>query len=384
MLYLDNSATSGQKPAVVKNAVLTALENFSANPGRSGHTLSVKTAERIYSCREKIADFFKYSHPENVIFTLNCTHSINTVLKGVLKKGDHVITSDLEHNAVIRPLESLKRNGIIEYDVAHVSFTDDNETVENFRRKIKRETTLIICTHASNVTGFILPIKRLGALCKEHNILFAVDAAQSAGIIDINIAEFGIDYLCVAPHKGLYAPMGVGVLVADKRIDNVLIEGGTGSASALSEQPSFLPDRLESGTLNVPAVFGLSAGIDFVNKKGISTIYSHELSLIQRAYMGINKISNAVLYTPFPQKGRFAPVLSFNLKNVQSNRVAEVLNEYGIAVRGGLHCAPLAHRMLDSLNFGTVRISTGVFNNNKNIDYLLNVLKNKDFTRKIK
>ena len=384
MLYFDNAATSGFKPASVVKAVSTALEKYSANPGRSGHILSVNTAEKIFKCREKIADFFGYSHPENVIFTLNCTHSINSVVKGVVKRGDHIIISDLEHNSVLRPLENLKRKGIITFDTAHVSLEDNDITVQNFKDCIKKETSMIICTHASNVTGRILPIKEIGMLCKEHGILFAVDAAQSAGVLDINMTHQCIDYLCVAPHKGLFAPMGIGVLIADKHIENVLIEGGTGSVSTSPFQPAFLPDRLESGTINVPGIFGVCAGVDFVKSKGVSTIYNHELHLLQNLYSGLEANKNIELYTPFPKYGEYAPVLSFNFKGAESNTVASALNDYKIAVRGGFHCAPLAHNAIKTSQCGTVRISLGVFNNNKNINYLLNVLKNENFVKKIR
>ena len=383
MIYFDNAATGAIKPASVIRAVQTALENYSANPGRSGHTLSVKTAEKIFNCREKIANFFGSPHPENVVFTLNCTHAINCVIKGILKQGDHVVVSDLEHNAVIRPLESLKRKGIITYDTAKVSFDDNDITLHNFRKCINSKTALVICTHASNVTGRILPIDKIGSLCREKNIPFAVDAAQSAGVLKINMEKQKIDYLCVAPHKGLFAPCGIGVLIAEKPIYDVLIEGGTGSVSVSPVQPPFMPDRLESGTVNVPGIFGLSAGMDFIKNKGIDEIYKYEFSLLEKLYYNLENIKAIKLYTPFPKIGEYVPVIPFNFSGVKSDVTASALNDFGIAVRAGFHCAPLAHRKLNTMESGAVRVSLGAFNNNKNIDYLVNVLKNSNFRKKL-
>lgn len=383
MVYLDNAATGGMKPKSVTNAVLIALEKFSANPGRSGHSLSIKTAEKIFECREKVAALFGCSHPENVVFTMNCTHALNCVIKGVLKKGDHVVVSDFEHNAVIRPLETLKRKGMITYDTATVSLTDNNVTLENFKSCIKSNTKMIICTHASNVTGRVLPIREIGQLCKERKILFTVDAAQSAGVLDINIKKQNIDFLCLAPHKGLFSPSGIGVLIAEKPIYDVLIEGGTGSSSLNLVQPLSMPDRLESGTTNVPAIFGLCAGIDYLNSYKTEKIYEHELNLLQKIYRELKGIEDVVLYTPFPKANEYVPVLPYNFKNVKSDVTASVLNNYGIAVRSGLQCAPLAHRKLNTVENGVVRISIGAFNNNREVDYLLNVLKNNNFRKKL-
>ena len=235
MIYLDNAATTGKKPPEVIRAVDNALRIYSANPGRGGHKPSMSASAAVYSVRKKLADFFGASGPENVVFTMNCTHSINTVLKGVLKKGDHAVTSSLEHNAVVRPLV---KTGAA-FDVAAVSLTDDNLTLSEFERKIRPETRLVICTGASNVLGKTLPIGKIGALCRARGVLFAVDAAQTAGVLPINMREMNIDYLCIAPHKGLYAPMGVGVLICEQPIENTLIEGGTGTNSAETVQPDF-------------------------------------------------------------------------------------------------------------------------------------------------
>lgn len=373
MIYFDNAATTGMKPPEVIRAVNDALRFYSANPGRSGHSSSVKAAEAVYKVREKAAEFFGASGAEKVCFTQNCTHSINCVLKGVLRRGDHVVVSSLEHNAVMRPL---KKTGV-NYDIAEVSFCDDEMTLKEFERKIKPNTKIVLCTGASNVLGKTLPIKEIGALCRRKGVLFGVDAAQTAGVVPINMQKMNIDYLCIAPHKGLYAPMGIGMLIAEKDIENTIIEGGTGTNSIELRQPDTLPEKLESGTINLPAVLGTGAGIDYVNRMGVERIHKKELNLIKALYREIEKMSGIVLYTPDPEKFGYAPVLSFNFADMPSTEAAQKLSDAGIAVRGGLHCAPSAHGMIGTLSQGTVRVSVGVFNNLAEINRLLN------FCRKI-
>ncbi len=375
MIYLDNAATSGVKPMSVINAVNGALVKYSANPGRSGHKLSLAAAELIFDTRHSLKEFFGCDSEENVVFTLNCTHAVNTVIKGALKAGDHVITSDLEHNAVMRPLEKLKRGNKITYDIAKTDMLDDEKTVENFKKLITPKTRIIICTGGSNVLGHIMPIGKIGDLCKEKGILFAVDAAQTAGVVPINMQKQNIDFLCIAAHKGLYAPMGVGVLIARKQIANTIIEGGTGTASLSLLQPEEMPERLESGTQSLPLIAGVKAGVEFVKQKGIDRLYSHEFSLLNHLYNGLQKLPNTEIYSPPPRLLHSSPVVSFNIKNKTSNEVAAVLNQKNIAVRAGLHCAPSAHKKTGTLQNGSVRVSLSVFNTKKEIDYLVNVLK---------
>lgn len=372
MIYLDNAATTGRKPQAVIRAVDSALRMLSANPGRSGHTASLRASSAVYSVREKTADFFGASGAENVVFTLNCTHALNCVIKGVLSPGDHAVVSSLEHNAVMRPLVKTGAD----YDTAKVSLTDDNLTVREFERRLRSNTKLVICTGASNVVGKILPVKRIGALCRERGILFAVDAAQTAGVLPINMKEMNIDYLCIAPHKGLYAPTGVGILICEAPVPDTLIEGGTGTNSVEMFQPEELPERLESGTVNVPGIMGISAGLDYVARIGTAKIYSHELELCRYLYSQLYKISDVILYTPMPEAGKYAPLISFNIKGIPSGETAEYLNGRGIAVRGGLHCAPSAHRQLGTLENGTVRVSAASFNTFNEMKVLVNALKN--------
>ncbi len=373
MIYFDNAATTGKKPASVINAVQKALNDFSANPGRSGHLLSANCADVIYKIREKIAQFFGAEGGEKVVFTMNCTHSINCILKGVLKRGDHIVISSLEHNAVMRPL---KKTGVM-FDIAQVSFENDNITVENFAKKIKPNTRLILCTGASNVFGKILPIRKIGELCKKHNILFAVDAAQIAGVLPINMQELNIDYLAVAPHKGLYAPTGIGILICRKPIMNTIIEGGTGTNSYEFVQPELLPERLESGTVNVPAIFGIGAGIDYVSNLGLNKIHSYEIGLLQHIYDSLKNNPNILFYTKFPTIEEYAPVLSFNFKDCDSEYASSFLSENGVAVRGGIHCAPMAHKQFETLEKGTVRLSTSVFNTKSQADAFITLINSK-------
>lgn len=374
MIYFDNAATTGKKPIGVIRAVDSALKELSSNPGRSGHTPSLKAADAVYSVREKTAEFFGASGAENVVFTLNCTHSINCVIKGVLNKGEHAVTSSLEHNSVMRPL--IKEE--IPFDTAYVSLTDDRVTLREFERKIRPDTRLVICTGASNVLGKTLPIAEIGALCKDRGVLFAVDVAQIAGVMPINMGEMNIDYLCIAPHKGLYAPMGIGVLICEKPIENTIIEGGTGTNSAQLIQPESLPERLESGTVNVPEIMGLSAGIDYVKGIGIKKIYSHEMKLIRYLYKELSKNDRVQLYTPEPKDGAYAPVLSFNVYGKTSAEVSQYLNDKGIAVRGGLHCAPSAHRQIGTLERGAVRVSVAAFNTPAEIASLIKAIRQID------
>ncbi len=373
MIYLDNAATTGKKPPQVINAVNIAMQKYSANPGRSGHALSESAAMLVYDARKKVGDFFSCD-AENVIFTGNCTLALNMAIKGNIKQGDHIIISSYEHNAVLRPVYKLALDGIAEFDVASVTVGNSDATFNAFERLIKPNTKMIICTHASNVTGEILPILRLSALCKENGILFVVDAAQTAGIVPIDMKN-GIDYLCIAAHKGLYAPMGMGILLTNKEPQNTLIEGGTGTFSNMFAQPSDMPERLESGTLSVPLIAGVKAGVEFLKGKGLDKIHSHEISLLQILYDKLTTLRNVIFYTERPIAEKFAPVLSFNLEGKNSMQVAEKLSQKGIAVRAGLHCAPLAHKTIGTEDIGTVRVCPSVYNTKNDVLALFEAVK---------
>ncbi len=378
MIYFDNAATSGKKPQTVINAVNFALNNLSANPGRSGHDLSVKTADAVFTVRKKLSEFFGSDGPETVVFTQNCTHSINCVLKGVIKSGDHIVVSELEHNAVMRPLKKIKASFTVAKTGATVA-----QTLENFKNAIKPNTKLVLTSGASNVTGEILPYYEIGKICKQRGVRYCVDAAQIAGVLPINMQKMNIDYLCIAPHKGLYAPMGIGVLICRKPIENTVIEGGTGTDSLDFLQPKTLPEAMESGTVNVPAILGVGAGVDFVQKQGIDNIYKHEFSLLKMLYDALSENENIILYTKPPVYNFTAPVLAFNFKGLKSYETAEILNKYGIAVRSGFHCAPTVHKKLDTLSYGAVRVSFGAFNQPNEVTRLITILKDENFIKKL-
>ena len=361
MLYWDNAATTWPKPPAVRQAVAAALQSYGANPGRGGHRMGLAASEQVYACREAAAAFFGLPDPAGVIFMSNCTAALNTVVHGVLGNGGRALISDLEHNAVLRPLHALPPAGG-RYDIARWS-PDEEETVENFRRAIRPDTRLLLCTHASNVFGVTLPIRRLAELAHSHGLVFCVDAAQTAGVLPLDMQADGIDYLCVAAHKGLYAPMGTGLLLCrnTERPLPPLVRGGTGSLSLHPEQPTELPDRLESGTPNVPGICGVAAGIRFVQQWGREAIYQHEIRLLQQVYDRLNGAAGIQLYAPRPERGHSAPVLSLNVHGMKSEELAERLDAAGVAVRAGLHCAPLAHRRFGTLPDGTARLAPSAF-----------------------
>lgn len=374
MIYLDNAATTYPKPQMVRESVFRAMTQYGANPGRSGYEMATRTAEKVYRCREDLANLFHTTGAECVAFTLNCTHAINMVIKGLLRAGDHVVVSSLEHNAVMRSLYALKEKGI-SYTAAQVYPCDNDATVESFRKAIKENTKLIFCLHASNVWGIRLPIERIAALAHAYDIPIAVDCAQSAGILNIDMQEAGIDYLCAPGHKGLYGPTGTGFLITTKGEKlQTIIEGGTGTQSADLAQPNLLPERFESGTINVPGIVGLHAGVQFVKRRGIESIFDHEMSYIQKLYDRLKDRKNIELYTPRPEKKYFAPVLSFNVIGMESETVGRILSEKGIAVRAGLHCAPSAHIAMGTIKKGTVRVSPSAFSHPKEIEEFWKVI----------
>ena len=367
MIYLDNAATTYPKPLRVARAVSEAVRFFGANPGRSGHAASLAAQEQVFACRSLLAEHFAVS-PERIIFTAGCTASLNMVIKGILRDGDHVVLSSFEHNAAARPVDSLARRRRIRYSIAKVDPTDPAATLEAFSKRIRRETKLVICTAASNVFGIMPPIAQIGALCRARGVRFCIDAAQAAGLCRF---DFPYDYLCAAGHKGFYGPAGIGILcIKGEEIPYPILEGGTGSASASLVSPDFLPDRLESGTLNTVGILGLHAGVQFVLQETPERLYERELRLVQHAYTALSQRDDVILYTTPPVPGGSMPVLSFNLQHLASDEVAERLNQRGIAVRGGLHCAPLAHQSMGTESIGTVRIAPGAFNTVSDIEAL--------------
>lgn len=363
MIYLDNAATTFPKPLTVLGAMQNFMKTKAANPGRSGHRMSLAAAEEAFKCREEAASFFNAPGAECVAFTNNATESLNMALKGYLyKHKGHVITSDLEHNSVMRPLYKMKEEGIITYSVAQVDLQSDEVTVEAFRRSITQKTVMIACTHASNVCGRILPIKKIGQLCREYGIKFLVDASQTAGIVNIDMKACNIDFLCMPGHKCLYGPMGTGLLIASTCEDmDTIIEGGTGSNSTGLEQPDFMPDIFESGTINAPGVAGLRQGIRFARNTLKNGGFLKERQCALALYDGLKDIDGVRLYTPRPEQG-YVPVVPFNFDNIASSDAAKILDGYGVALRGGLHCSPAAHTRFGTMPTGMLRASFGAFN----------------------
>ena len=375
MIYFDNAATTFPKPIKVIRGVNYALSRLSANPGRSGHALSVAAADAVYGCRQRAAKFFGLDSPEGVIFTKNCTEALNTVIKGLRLENCEAVISSLEHNSVVRPLFALERNGV-RVRKARVYFNDQRRTLESFKNLINDNTGLVICTHASNVCGTILPIREIGKLCRQKSVPFAVDAAQSGGTLPINMNNDNIDFLCVPGHKGLYGPMGTGLLLCNKKSLYPLTEGGTGNLSQSVLQPNELPERLESGTLNLPGIVGIERGIDFVENVGLKAISSREAALCRLLYGGLYEIKGIELYGENPFETDISPVISFNVKGVPSERVSSELSKASFAVRAGLHCSPLAHKSLGTEKNGTVRVSFSVFNTPSEVKNFMISIKN--------
>jgi cysteine desulfurase family protein len=375
MIYLDNAATSWPKPEQVYVAADTAFRNFSGNPGRSGHKLSLAASRRIEETRLLAARLFNIPKPESLSFTLNATDSLNLALKGVLCPGDHIITSSMEHNAVARPLEALKEKGI-EYTKVPVSPLN-GANLDDIRSAIKKNTKLIVWCHVSNVCGTINPIEEIGAIARERGILFLVDAAQSAGIFPIDVQKMNIDLLAFPGHKGLLGPQGTGGLyVREGLILSPLREGGTGSRSEELTQPPNGPDRYESGTQNTAGIAALGAGIQFILDEGIENIHAKEARLASRLIDGLSGLPGLRLYGP-PAGLNRSGVVSLTLDSMDSAQVATILDQsFDIAVRSGLHCAPDAHRTLGTLTSGgTIRISAGYLNTDEDIDRCIHALK---------
>ncbi len=369
MIYLDNAATSFPKPVCVLEAMKKA-QQCGANPGRGGHRLSVRSGHIVFRTRERLAEMFG-AEPDRVIFTKNCTEALNTAIKGSLKSGAHVIISSLEHNSVLRPLVKLEKEGKISFDIAKVNAQDNDETLENFRKLIRPNTALIVCTHVSNVFGTVLPINRIGQLAHENGALFVVDAAQSAGTFDLKLERDNIDILCMPGHKGLFGPMGTGVLIMRKDITlGSLTEGGTGSFSMEKNQPEFLPDSLESGTLNLSGIAGLCAGLGFIEQHGgESAFLLHENYLTDILISDLKSIKKLTVYDNMHAEER-APVVSFSIAGMHSEAVGDMLDKMNFAVRAGYHCSYLAHSTYQTAESGTVRVSPGFFNNKKDIKNL--------------
>lgn len=374
MIYFDNAATTYPKPEDVYQAVNKCMREYCANPGRSGHKLSMEAGRVILEARELLAELFGAKKSENIIFGLNATDALNAAIKGIVKQGDHIITTSMEHNSVLRPLKQLENIGV-ETTIIKCSELGELSLVE-LEANIKSNTKVIVTTHASNVTGTIMPIKEIGEIAKRNNLIYIIDAAQTAGIYKINVSEINVDMLIFTGHKGLMGPQGVGGFYIKEGIAlRQMREGGTGSMSESLIQPEILPDKYESGTPNTPGLAGLAAGLRFIKKVGIDNIKHHEEELTSYFMKQLAKIDDIVVYGLEDIK-RHAPVVSLNIKNRPSSEVSFLLDsQFDIATRPGLHCAPLAHQTIGTKERGAVRFSFGYFNTIDEIDKALVALK---------
>lgn len=373
MIYLDNAATSLKRPDSVVQAVCDAMQNF-GNSGRGAHGSTLDTSRQIYQVRCKIAATFDCPSPRNVIFTSNATEALNTVIFGLFSSKDHVISTDLEHNSVLRPLYALQKGGM------EVSFcpadTSGNIRYEDLAHFKQPNTKAIICTHGSNLTGNVLDLERIGAFCKENNLLFIVDASQTAGSLPISMKKMNIDVLCFTGHKALMGPQGTGGLCLGRDISiRPLKTGGTGVQTYLVHQPDEYPTHLEAGTLNGHGIAGLGAALDYIEEIGLEKIHIHEMELAAYFAEEVQKIPGITIYGDWTQNIR-CPIVSLNYEDVDSGRLADILwEDYEIAVRAGAHCAPRMHKALGTEEQGAVRFSFGWFNTMEEVKFAVDALK---------
>ncbi len=371
MIYFDNAATSFPKPMAVTEEQAACMRKYCGNAGRGSHALAMAAAEKIFECRSLAADFFGATGAEKVVFTMNTTMALNIAIKGLLKRGDHVLISDMEHNAVWRPIEALARGGVITYDIFSTFAAEKDVSEEvicrEIRARLKPNTTMLVCAHASNICSAVLPLRAIGRICAQMGILFVVDGAQSAGHVPIHMQEMGISALCVPGHKGLWGPQGSGMLIlGDGVLPDPLFQGGSGYQSLESAMPSDLPERLEAGTLPTPAIAGLCEGIREVSRIGVEKIGRREKELSRALCEGIRTLPNVTVYTPH----LLGSVLLFNVDGLPANQTGALLDKMGFCVRAGYHCASLAHRTIRTPVGGAVRVSPSYYNTFSEIDRL--------------
>lgn len=361
-IYLDSAATTLLKPPAVSKAVRKAIGRF-ASPGRGGYAQSVEASNVVFECRQRAAEIFGVAEPENVIFTMNATHGLNIAIKSLCLPGDKVVVSGYEHNAVMRPLYAIGADVV----VADSPLFDKQSAVKAFEEKMDENTKVVICTHVSNVFGYELPIYEIAKLCQSRRIPLIIDASQSAGAHSISAKQLKSAFIAMPGHKGLYGPQGTGLLICSGEV-KTLIEGGTGSESRKYAMPSFLPDRLEAGTHNVAGIAGLNEGLKIVEKHTASAILDHEKELISYIVSKLEGKSTVKLFSAeVPESG----VLSMCFESIDCETAAQMMAEQGIAVRAGLHCAPLAHKTAGTIEQGTVRISVSAMTTKREADVFI-------------
>jgi cysteine desulfurase family protein len=373
-IYLDNAATSYPKPQQVSKSIYDFMVNNGSSSGRGSYQRAMQSDFLIYETRKLIGELFNFKDPKKVIFTSNITESLNLVLRGILKENDHVVTSSLEHNAVWRCLKTLEKEKNIK--VTKVPSTKEGYTnPEDVAKSIRKDTKLIVFTHASNVLGTIQPIKEIGKIAKDNDILFLVDAAQTAGVCTIDVKEDNIDLLAFTGHKSLLGPMGTGGLIVNSDYNIMPLKaGGTGGDSAYEYQPDYYPNKLETGTLNVSGIVGLGEAIKFINKESVEKIHNKEKEVVAYALHKLKEVKNIEIYGPQNSED-IVGVISFNIKSIRAEDAVHELDlKYNIMLRAGLHCAPSAHELIGTKEIGSMRIGIGYFNEKEDIDKLVQAL----------
>lgn len=365
MIYFDSAATSFQKPPTVGQAMLKSMARC-ASPGRGGYRAAMEAAETVYSCRELCGKLFDCA-PEQVVFTSNATHGLNLAIKSLIQKGDRVVVSGFEHNAVMRPLTALGAD----IEIAGRKLFDQEDTLRSFRQALEQPARAVICTHVSNVFGYILPIEEIAQLCKTRQVPLIIDASQSAGLLPLSLRQLHAAFIAMPGHKCLYGPQGTGVLLCGMVPLQTVLEGGTGSVSRELTMPEFLPDRLEAGTGNVTGVAGLAAGLQFVATRKPAHLADREARLCRMAAEGLQKIDGLTVYSGENQLG----VLSFQAEGMDCEEVAQRLSERDVAVRAGLQCAPIAHESAGTLERGTVRMSFSAFSTEAELRRFLQIIR---------
>jgi cysteine desulfurase family protein len=370
--YLDNSSTTFPKPKQVIDAMYNYMLNVGGNAGRGNYSNALDSNRLLYNAREIISDFFGYDSPKNVIFTNNVTTSLNVLIKGILKPGDHVITSSMEHNSVIRPLFFCKEQLGIKLDILQANYEGFID-INDFKSKITSKTKLVVITQASNVTGSIQDIHTIGKICNELNVFLIVDSSQGAGVLDINMNTIKANAIAFTGHKSLFGPQGIGGFILDSKFNDSccsLLHGGTGSLSYSLDQPDFLPDKFECGTLNLPGIVGLSEGIKYISSIGLNEIYNHNHSLIKYLLNGLLNIDGITVYGDLSCTN-LTTCISINIKSIDCSELSYHLECNGIKTRSGLHCSPLAHKTIGTYPNGTVRLSISYFTTKQELDYTL-------------
>lgn len=373
MIYLDNAATTFPKPQEVIRESCRCMESYCGNPGRGSHRMAVRASEALFRCRAAAAELLGCPQAERVAFTLNATYALNMAIKGLVPPGSHVVISDMEHNSVLRPVEKLRTEYGVSYSVFSTGGGED-AVINSLCENIKENTSAVICLHASNLIGRVLPAKRIGDICRERGIKFILDASQSAGTVPINADDWGVDVLCAPGHKGLLGPQGIGIMVFGSDLNvNTLVEGGSGADSSLTVMPEYLPDRMEAGTMPTPAAAGLLRGIEYVLKRGERTIAANEKALAAYVRRELERDGHYQVWGDGGNDFEGGLLLITDGKR-SPQKLGAALDSMGICVRSGLHCAPLAHKTLGTPEGGGVRVSFGPFNTKKHADALLSAL----------